>query len=91
MRSFERKERHKPTIRNTSTSIHFPVQNYLVVSTKTVFVKQTRWHARVQRIFEGYLGDIWGIFGGHLEEFWRTVVGNLEDVKRRLEGKNLIV
>ena len=50
----------------------------------------TRWHARIQGIFEGYLGDIWRTFGGHLEDIWRKFAGNLEDVKRRLEGKNLV-
>ena len=49
----------------------------------------TRWHARVQGICEGYLGDIWRKFGRHLEELGRTFAGELEDVKSRLEGKNI--
>ena len=48
----------------------------------TVVFKKTRWHARVQGMFEGYFGDIWRTFGGILEEKCR----NLQEVKRRLEG-----
>ena len=39
-------------------------------------------------IFGGYLEETWRIFGGFLEDIY---AGNLEDVKRRLEGKNLVV
>ena len=35
-------------------------------------VLKTRWHARVQGGFEGYVRDIWRKFGGHLGVFETT-------------------
>ena len=35
-------------------------------------VLKTRWHARVQGGFEGYVRDIWRKFGGHLGVFEAT-------------------
>ena len=35
-------------------------------------VLKTRWHARVQGGFEGYVRDIWRTFGGHLGVFEAT-------------------
>ena len=49
-----------------------PLETYdnLYISYRGVL--KTRWHARVQGGFEGYVRDIWRKFGGHLGVFEAT-------------------
>ena len=71
----ERKQRQKPTTRKTSTSIHFPIQNYFVVLNRLQFFKTNKVACPSSGIFEGYLEEIWRTFGGILEERCRKFGG----------------